>query len=76
MSLKLQYNEISFFQTKSEIQAKIKDECSKVSTESGKALNELAAAIKTMMTPSSASSHIVEPKNAANYLKSLFKASL
>lgn len=46
----------------------------KMSSESGKALKELALAIKTMTRPSSASAHITKSRIAANSLKSFLKS--
>lgn len=47
---------------------------SNVSSESGKALKELALAIKTMILPSSANPHITNMKIASGNLKSFLKS--
>jgi hypothetical protein len=65
-----------FLQTPPEIQGMIQDSCTKMSSELGKALKELALAIKRMTPPSSASSHLVKSKNAAKNLKFLLYSDL
>ena len=62
-------------QAPAEIQRQIQDACTKMSTESGKALKELASAIKSMIKPSSVNTHIVNSKTAAKALKFLLKTS-
>ena len=47
-----------------------------MSSESGKAMKELASAIRTMTPPSSDCPHIAESKNATNSLKSSLKTGL
>ncbi|KAJ4833388.1 hypothetical protein Tsubulata_028190, partial [Turnera subulata] len=59
-----------------EIKSKIEEACTKMSSESGKALNELAFSIKSMTPPSSASIHIGRSKQAARTLESLLNSSL
>ncbi|KAL3825708.1 hypothetical protein ACJIZ3_021737 [Penstemon smallii] len=59
-----------------EFHAKIQQPCTKLSTESGKALKELATAIKNMTYPSSAvQSHIENSKAAADDIKSILENS-
>lgn len=53
---------------------KVQELCMKMSSESGKALKELASAIKTMTRPSSASAHITKSRIAANSLKCFLKS--
>lgn len=60
-----------------EIRRKVQDIFTKTSLNSGKAMKELAIAIKTMTTPSSSdNSHIANSKTAAETLKSLLKSDL
>ncbi|OMO62698.1 Aluminum-activated malate transporter [Corchorus capsularis] len=59
-----------------ETRGKIKEACMKLSCESGKALKELASALRTMTQPPSQCPHIAKSKNAANSLKSLLKTGL
>ncbi|XP_061957721.1 aluminum-activated malate transporter 2-like [Populus nigra] len=66
----------SDIKTPPEIQGMIQDSCTKMSSELGKALKELALAIKRMTPPSSASSHLVKSKNAAKNLKLLLYSDL
>ncbi|KAK7819837.1 aluminum-activated malate transporter 2 [Quercus suber] len=54
-----------------EFRSKIQEACTNMSLESGKALKELASAIKAMTPPSSVTPHIVKSKDAANNLKSI-----
>ncbi|EXC36054.1 Aluminum-activated malate transporter 2 [Morus notabilis] len=63
----------SEIQTPIEIRRKIQEPCTKICTESGKALKELAAAMKKRIRSSSFSAHITNSKNAAENLKSLLK---
>ncbi|KAM7259214.1 hypothetical protein ACFE04_014955 [Oxalis oulophora] len=58
------------------IRSKILESCFDVSLESGKALKELALAIKTMSPPDSATNHIINSSNAAKNLKSLLNSNL
>ncbi|XWS28511.1 hypothetical protein CRYUN_Cryun25bG0075900 [Craigia yunnanensis] len=59
-----------------EIHGKFEEACIKMSSESGKAMKELASAIRTMTTPSSDCPHIAKSKDAANSLKSSLKTGL
>ncbi|EOY33297.1 hypothetical protein QUC31_019017 [Theobroma cacao] len=61
-------------QAKPEIRSKIQGTCTKMSSESGKALKELASAIKRMVKPISADIHIENSKSAAKNLNSLLKS--
>ncbi|KAF9665348.1 hypothetical protein SADUNF_Sadunf16G0113400 [Salix dunnii] len=61
-------------QAPSEFGSIIQEACTNMSIESGKALKELALAIKIMVQPSSADSHIENAKSAAKKLKSLLKS--
>ncbi|XVE59652.1 hypothetical protein DITRI_Ditri05aG0063300 [Diplodiscus trichospermus] len=63
-------------QAKPEIRSKIQETCTKMSLESGKALKELALAIKRMVKPFSADIHIENTKSAAKNLNSLLKSGL
>ncbi|KAJ6755584.1 ALUMINUM-ACTIVATED MALATE TRANSPORTER 7 [Salix purpurea] len=63
-------------QAPSEFGSIIQEACTNMSIESGKALKELALAIKTMVQPSSADSHIENAKSSAKKLKSLLKAGI
>ncbi|KAJ6408803.1 hypothetical protein OIU84_008491 [Salix udensis] len=54
----------------------IKELSTKMSTESGKALKELALAIRTTTAPSSAGIYIIKSKNATENIKSLFNSTL
>lgn len=67
----------SEIQTPLNIQSnKVQELCMKMSSESGKALKELAWALKTMTKPCSAAScHITKSRAAANNLKSLLKTN-
>ena len=56
--------------------AKIKDVCTKISLESGKAMKELALAIKTMTRRPSANSHVENSKIASKNLKSLLNSGI
>ncbi|EOY33298.1 hypothetical protein QUC31_019016 [Theobroma cacao] len=56
-----------------EIHGKIQEACIKMSSESGKALQEIASAIRKMTPPSSDCPYIRKSKNTANSLKSLLK---
>ncbi|XWS71411.1 hypothetical protein CRYUN_Cryun03dG0135800 [Craigia yunnanensis] len=62
-------------QAKPEIRSKIQETCTKMSLESGKALKELAFAIKKMVKPFSADNHIENSKSAAKNLNSLLKSA-
>ncbi|CAN6692010.1 unnamed protein product [Malus baccata var. baccata] len=54
----------------------VQELCMKMSSESGKALKELAWALKTMTEPfSAASSHITKSRAAANNLKSMLRTN-
>ncbi|KAH7855228.1 hypothetical protein Vadar_022617 [Vaccinium darrowii] len=57
-----------------EFQRKIQEPCMKMSLESGKALKELAMAIKTFAQPSCVDVHIESSKRAMNELKTVLKA--
>jgi hypothetical protein len=63
-------------QASSEVGSIIQEACTNLSIESGKALKELALAIKIMVQPSSADSHIENAKSAAKNLKSLLKSGI
>ncbi|KAG5253524.1 aluminum-activated malate transporter [Salix suchowensis] len=63
-------------QESSEVSTVIQEACTNMSVESGKALKELALAIKTMVQPSSADSHIENAKSAAKNMKSLLKSGI
>ncbi|KAB5520146.1 hypothetical protein DKX38_024465 [Salix brachista] len=63
-------------QAPSEFGSIIQEACTNMSIESGKALNELALAIKIMVQPSSADSHIENAKSSAKKLKSLLKSGI
>ncbi|KAJ7948059.1 Aluminum activated malate transporter family protein [Quillaja saponaria] len=63
----------SDLQTPPQIRSKIQEPCIKMSSETGRALKELAVAIKTMTPSSSAQSHIAKAKIAAMNLKSMLK---
>ncbi|XP_022756029.1 aluminum-activated malate transporter 2-like isoform X3 [Durio zibethinus] len=63
-------------QANPEIRSKIQESCTKMSLESGKALKELAFAIKRMVKPFSAGTHIENSKSAAKNLNSLLKSGL
>ncbi|CAN6695301.1 unnamed protein product [Malus baccata var. baccata] len=67
----------SEIQTPLNIQSnKVQELCMKMSSESGKALKELAWALKTMTEPcAAASSHIKKSRAAANNLTSMFRTS-
>ncbi|KAF3439468.1 hypothetical protein FNV43_RR17746 [Rhamnella rubrinervis] len=54
-----------------EIGSEMEEACMKMSLESGKALKELAASMRAMISPGSATPHITKSKLAANSLKSL-----
>ncbi|RDX86787.1 Aluminum-activated malate transporter 2, partial [Mucuna pruriens] len=73
-------NELTFImfnlQTSIAIRSKIQEPCMKMSTETGKALRELAVAIHKMMPPSSADPYIAESKIAATNLRSIIKTGL
>ena len=58
-----------------EIGSEMEEACVKMSLESGKALKELAASMRAMTSPASATPHITESKLAANNLKSLLKTN-
>lgn len=53
----------------------MEEACMKMSLESGKALKELAASMRAMTSPSSATPHITKSKLAANSLKSLLNTN-
>ncbi|WJZ89397.1 hypothetical protein VitviT2T_008620 [Vitis vinifera] len=63
-------------QAPQEFQCKIQELCTEMTQQSGKALKELAAAIRTMTQPSSRDSHIENSKAATKNLKSLLKTGL
>ncbi|OAY52125.1 aluminum-activated malate transporter 2 isoform X2 [Manihot esculenta] len=63
-------------QTPMEMRIKIQDMCTKISSESGKALKELATTVKTMTKSSLVETHIANSKQAAEALKSLLKTGL
>ncbi|XP_027343355.1 aluminum-activated malate transporter 2-like [Abrus precatorius] len=59
-----------------EIRSKIEEPCIKMSTETGKALKELAVAMHKMVPPSAADPHIAKSKIAATNLRSIIKTGL
>lgn len=59
-----------------EMRIKIQDMCTKISSESGKALKELATTFQTMTKSSLVETHIANSKQAAEALKSLLKTGL
>ncbi|WCJ40106.1 aluminum-activated malate transporter 1 [Euphorbia peplus] len=70
------YNNLqSEFKSPKEIRSKFAEACKKVSMESGKALQELAAATKKMQRSLKASHHIENAKTEAENLKSLLKTT-
>ncbi|KAF8397979.1 hypothetical protein HHK36_016905 [Tetracentron sinense] len=66
----------SEIQVPQEFRREFQQSCTKMSSESGKALKGLASAIKTMTYPSSANDHVENSKTAANDLKTTLKAAL
>ncbi|KAL2481797.1 Aluminum-activated malate transporter 8 [Abeliophyllum distichum] len=62
-------------QVPSEFSIKIHQLCVKISLESGKSLNDLAAAIKNMVHPCATETHIKNSIAAANELKSILESS-
>ncbi|CAI9760884.1 unnamed protein product [Fraxinus pennsylvanica] len=62
-------------QVSSEFYIKIHQPCIIISLESGKALKDLAAAIKNMVHPCDAETHVKNSKAAANELKSIIESS-
>ncbi|KAL2503116.1 Aluminum-activated malate transporter 8 [Forsythia ovata] len=62
-------------QVPSEFSIKIHQLCVKISLESGKALKDLAAAIKNMVHPCATDTHIKNSIAAANELKSILESS-
>ncbi|CAI9783343.1 unnamed protein product [Fraxinus pennsylvanica] len=62
-------------QVPSEFYGKIHQPCVKISLESGKALKELAAAIKNTIHPCDAETHVKNSKAAANELESILENS-
>ncbi|KAM7505054.1 hypothetical protein LguiB_003958 [Lonicera macranthoides] len=65
----------SDLQAPTEFQRIIRKPCMKISTESSKALKELASAMKTMMRPSPASTHVRNCKIAIDDLKATMESS-
>ncbi|XP_059669583.1 aluminum-activated malate transporter 8-like [Cornus florida] len=65
----------SHVQAPLEFRQKIREPCTKMSSESGKALKELASAIKKMKNPSSANVHVQNSKIAVDELKSVLEAA-
>ena len=65
---------INCLQIPAEFRSKIQEASTNMSLESGKALKELASAIKAMTPPSSVTPHIVKSKDAANDLISLLRS--
>ncbi|KAF9675239.1 hypothetical protein SADUNF_Sadunf09G0011400 [Salix dunnii] len=63
-------------QVSSEVRSRTQEACTNMSIECGKALKELSLAIKKMVQPSSADSHIENAKSASKNLKSLLKSGL
>ncbi|KAL8115391.1 hypothetical protein AgCh_022034 [Apium graveolens] len=66
----------SRIQMNEEVGSKLEDICTKISLESSKAMQELASAIKTMIIPSSSTSHITNLKESAENLQCLLKYEL
>lgn len=64
---------LPLLQTPVEFQERIKDACTKMSSESGKALMELALAIRMMMKPEPAAAHVASAKTAMANLKATLK---
>ncbi|KAK8515695.1 hypothetical protein V6N13_139336 [Hibiscus sabdariffa] len=62
-------------QAKPEIPGKIRETCTEMSLECGRALKELAFAIKTMVKPFAAHVHIENSKSAAKNFNSLLQSS-
>ncbi|KAJ4833389.1 hypothetical protein Tsubulata_028191 [Turnera subulata] len=54
-----------------EIRSKLEEKCTKISSETGKALKELATSVKTMTVRPTAESHIANSKEAAETLKTI-----
>ncbi|XP_022753737.1 aluminum-activated malate transporter 7-like, partial [Durio zibethinus] len=67
---------VLLLQAKPEIRSKIQETYSKMSMESGKALKELALAIKRLAKPFSADIHIENSKSAVKNLNSLVRSGL
>ncbi|XP_059430262.1 aluminum-activated malate transporter 8-like [Corylus avellana] len=65
----------SKIQTPNEFQSKIQEPCTKICTESGKALKELASELKKMTQPTLVNRHITNSKIAAENLKSLLNTT-
>ncbi|GLT81949.1 hypothetical protein SLE2022_003710 [Rubroshorea leprosula] len=63
-------------QGKPEIRSKIRVTCTELCLESGKALKELALAVKNMTKPLSADSHIENSKSASKNLNTMLKSGL
>ncbi|KAK6944122.1 Aluminum-activated malate transporter [Dillenia turbinata] len=63
-------------QAQSEFRRKIQDPCTKMSSESGKALKALASAIKEMNQPSLASPFLANSKTAMNDLRTALQGAL
>ncbi|XP_058088613.1 aluminum-activated malate transporter 8 [Magnolia sinica] len=59
-----------------EFQQKIKAACTKMSSETGKALLELSSSMRTMTQPTSATEHVAKAKTAAANLKNSLKTDL
>ncbi|KAA8549958.1 hypothetical protein F0562_001634 [Nyssa sinensis] len=59
-----------------EIRVKIQESCTQMTSESSYALKELALAMRAMIQPSTANTHITNSKIAAKNLKSLLKTGL
>ncbi|KAK3025187.1 hypothetical protein RJ639_044357 [Escallonia herrerae] len=66
----------SDIQVQPELARKIQDTCTEMSLESGKALKELALAVKTMTRPSSVDSHVANLKISTKNLRCLLKSGL
>ncbi|KAF2302525.1 hypothetical protein GH714_037052 [Hevea brasiliensis] len=63
-------------QTPMEMRMKIKDMCARISSETGKALKELASTVKTMTKSSKEDTHIANSKEAVEDLKCMLKTGL
>jgi hypothetical protein len=64
------------FQTPSEFQSKVQEPCTKICSESGKALKELAVGLRKVINqPTSVNLHIQHSKMAAENLKSLLNTT-
>ena len=63
-------------QTPNEFGRKIQEPCTQICSESGKALRELASAVKKLTQPTSVNAHIEKSKMATENLKSMLNSRL